>query len=146
MCLTLIGRFICTCKFVLIEIYLGFHRILRNVSHFDCSIYRPPTCPKILNCPKFCMLYFFVLICPNLDWKVLNCPNFSCLEKLKALFWLYMMYSFVPFFAFKKFYFLYYFICYVTFFDRVDDDLESLEKLLILEKSGFLNVLSPISF
>ena len=40
------------------------------------NIYRPPTCPKILNCPKFCMFYFFVLIC----------PNFSCLGKLLKLF------------------------------------------------------------
>ena len=64
--------------------------------------HRPPTCPKILNCPKFCMFYFFVLICPTLDWKVLICPNFSCLGKLKALFLLYMVYSFVHYMHLKN--------------------------------------------
>ena len=63
---------------------------------------RPPTCPKILNFPKFCMFYFFVPIYPTLDWKVLICPNFSCLGKLKALFLLYIMYSFVPYMLLKN--------------------------------------------
>ena len=92
-------------------------------------IIRPPTCPKILNCPKFYSFNFFVLNCPNFDRKVLICPNFLAINDYFIFFFYYciflLLFSWISFTLINFWYSL---ICWMLFSCRKLDLLDDLQQ------------------